>query len=72
MSYTSNEGTIAEMGSPRFASTPQLGRYSPHHSYNTHSPSPPPVEMGSNDHQGRDLGRESDQVGPNTISRVGW
>jgi hypothetical protein len=63
MSYTSNGGTIAEMESPRFASSPAMG-YSPHTSH--HSPqmlSPAPVEMGSYDQR-----RDWDREGPNTIS----
>jgi len=67
MSYTSNGGTIAEMESPRFAGSPEMG-YSPHHSqvYSPQARSPAPVEMESNDQQ-RDLGREWDRVGPDTI-----
>ncbi len=62
MSYTSNGGTIAEMESPRFASSPTMG-YSPHHSLSPQALSPAPVEMGSYDQR-----REWDRVGPDTIS----
>jgi hypothetical protein len=63
MSYTSNGGTIAEMESPRFASSPAMG-HSPHAShYSPQMLSPAPVEMGSYDQQ-----RDWDRVGPDTIS----
>jgi hypothetical protein len=75
MSYTSNGGTIAEMDSPRFASSPQMGGYSPHQSYSPQprSPpprSPPPVEIGSNDHH-EGLRRDWDREGPDTITPEG-
>jgi hypothetical protein len=69
MSYASNSGTLAEMESPRFASSPQMG-YSPHHSGIPHAYSPAPVEMGTDDQQ-RDLGSEWDRVGPDTIGTEG-
>jgi hypothetical protein len=68
MSYTSNGGTIAEMESPRFASSPAMG-YSPHNSHQSprmHSPAP--VEMGSYDQRGHSQQRGWDQGEPDAIS----
>jgi hypothetical protein len=66
ISYTSNGGTVAEMESPRFASSPAMG-YSPHRSHSPRVHSPPPVEIGGYEQQ-RDIGRQWDRVGPDTIS----